>query len=105
MIMYKVKKVLNHNLYEEYMITLLNESPVINTIIKKLLNQLLSNTNNNNNLNLKNVFSKIKSYYYDNNSNKYFLLFNKRSSILNSLSKNTIFWQILPIYASLQPPQ
>ena len=84
------QKVLNHNLYEKYMITLLNESPVINTIIQNLLSKLLSNNNNNGNCNLKNVFSKINSYYYDKNSTKYYLLFNKRSNILNCLVNNYI---------------
>ena len=85
------QKVLNHHLYEKKIITILNESPVINVIIVKLLNQLLS-TNSNGNNNLKNLLSKIKSYYYDQNSTTYYLLFNNRSSILNSLANNSLFY-------------
>ena len=83
------QKVLNINSYEEYVIKLLKESSVKNTIIQKLLNHLFSNHNNNNsNSSSKSLFNKIKSFYYDKNSENYFLFFNKNSSILNSVANN-----------------
>ena len=88
------QKVLNHHLYENYIIKLLLGSSVKNTVIQNLLNYSFANNNNsnnnnnnNNNINQKN-FLKIKSYYYDKNSETYYSLFNKRSSIFNSLYNN-----------------
>ena len=89
--LYLIKqKVLNHHLYENYMIKLLLGSSVNNTIIQNLLNYSFVNNNNNsnyNNINQKN-YMKIKSYFYDNNSKTFYSLFNKRSSLLNGLNNN-----------------
>ena len=84
------QKVLNHHLYENYMIKLLLGSSVNNIIIQNLLNYSFANNNNNtnyNNINQKN-YMKIKSYFYDKNSKTYYLLFNKRTSLLNGLINN-----------------
>ena len=87
--LYLIKqKVLDHHLYEMYMVNLLCGSSVKNTIIQNLLNHLLANHSNNSNNNQKNLFGKIKYYYYDKKSDNFYLLFNKRSNILNSLANN-----------------
>ena len=85
------QKLINHQLYENYMITLLN-GPVINNLIIKLLNQLSLNHIIGNN-------QKIKSYYYDKNSKKYYLLFNKRTSVLSHLYNNFLNFKIMGNYS------
>ena len=82
--LYLIKqKILNQHLYDNYMIKILNGSSVINVIIQNLLNHLFASINNKtNNINQKNSLYKINPYYYDKNSKDYYLLFNRRSSIL-----------------------
>ena len=89
------QKVLNYHLYESYIIKLLLESSTNNVIIQNLLNHLFSNNNNNgnNNINQKN-FYKIKTYYYDKNSEIYYSLFNKRSSKLKGLENNYLNYKL-----------
>ena len=75
------QKVINLQLYENYMIKLLNGSSISNEIILNLLNQL-------------EPINNIKSYYYDNNSSKYYyLLFNRQSSQLNSLYNKYLYYK------------
>ena len=78
------QKVINNNIYENYMIKLLIENSTNNTIIQKLLNHLINNNSNS----PKSPFNKIKSYFYDKNSKNFYLLFNEKSSILKSLTNN-----------------
>ena len=84
--LYLIKqKILNQHLYDDYMIKLLNGSSVTNVIITNLLKHLFaSNNNTKNNINQKNTVCKINTYYYDKNSKNYYLLFNRRSSVLCS---------------------
>ena len=69
------QKVINNNIYENYMIKLLTENSTNNTIIQKLLNHLINNNSNS----PKSPFNKIKSYFYDKNSQNFYLLFNEKS--------------------------
>jgi uncharacterized protein YnzC (UPF0291/DUF896 family) len=87
--LYLIKqKVLEHNLYDNYMVKILCESSVQNNIIQNLLKHLFSNNSSSNNQ--KYFHSKIKYYYYDNNSKNYYLLFNENSNILKGLANNYI---------------
>ena len=79
------QKVLEHNLYDNYIAKILCESSVENTIIQNLLKRLFANNSSNNQ---KNLHSKIKYYYYDKNNNNYYLLFNKNSNVLKGLANN-----------------
>ena len=79
------QKFINNNIYENYMIKLFTESSIINVIIQKLSNDLINNNGNS----PKSPFNQIKSYYYDKNSEKFYLLFNEKSRILNSLINNS----------------
>jgi hypothetical protein len=78
------QKVINNNIYENYMIKLLTENSTNNTIILKLLNHLINNNSNS----PKSPFNKIKSYFYDKSSKNFYLLFNEKSSILKCLTNN-----------------
>jgi len=78
------QKVINNNIYENYMIKLLTENSTNNAIIQKLLNHLINNNSNS----PKSPFNKIKSYFYDKNSKTFYLLFNEKSSILKCLTNN-----------------
>ena len=82
------QKVLEHNLYDNYMVKILCQSSVQNDIIRNLLKHLFAN--NGRSSNEKNFHSRIKYYYYDTNSKNYYLLFNKNSNILKGLSNNYI---------------
>jgi hypothetical protein len=87
--LYLIKqKVLEHNLYDNYMAKILCESSVQNTVLQNLLKHLFANNGNSNNQ--KNFHCKIKYYYYDINSKNYYLLFNQNSNILKGLANNYI---------------
>ena len=96
--LYLIKqKILNQHLYDNYMIKLLTGSSVINVIIQNLLNHLFASNNNkaNNNINQKNSSYKINPYYYDKNSEDYYLLFNRGSSILCSFYSKYLIAKIV----------
>ena len=82
-------KLINIDLYKEYITNLLNQSSVVNTIIRNLIKSLSSN-NNSSNYDSKKKSSKriLPLYYNDKISNSFYLLFNKKTSILIDMAKN-----------------
>ena len=82
------QKLINVDLYENYLINLLKRSSVINYTIHYLLNNLLS-SNYINVLYNKNSFKKIDKFLHRNKINEnYYLLFNNKTSILMSMALN-----------------
>ena len=83
------QKLINIYLYQEYMFNLLNQSSVVNNIIHHLLNRLLSSNNYPNHEYNKNSFRKIQSFISNQKFyNNYYLLFNKKTSILIDMARN-----------------
>lgn len=79
------QKLINIDLYENYIINLLNKSSVENLTVQNLLNALISN----NYINLSNVFKKLDKFLHKNKINKnYYLLFNSKTSILIDMATN-----------------
>ena len=82
------QKLINIDLYEIYIINLLNRSSVENITIHNLLNNLLSSSYINILYN-KNTFKKLEKFLYKNRINEnYYLLFNNKTSILISMATN-----------------
>ena len=82
------QKLINVDLYENYIINLLEQSSAINIVIHNLLNNLL-NSNYINALYNKNSFKKLDKFLHKNKINEnYYLLFNNKKSILMSMALN-----------------
>ena len=83
------QKLINIDLYQEYMLNILNKSSVINTTVHHLLKTLLSSNNYSNHEYNKNSFKKISVFISNNKSyNNYYLLFNEKTSIFIDMAKN-----------------
>ena len=82
------QKLINVDLYENYIINILKRSSVINITIHNLLNNLLSG-NYINVLYNKNSFKKLDKFLHKNKINEnYYLLFNSKTSSLMSMALN-----------------
>ena len=83
------QKLINIDLYQEYMLNIFNQSSVINTTVHHLLKTLLSSNNYSNHEYNKNSFKKISVFISNNKSyNNYYLLFNEKTSIFIDMAKN-----------------
>ena len=83
------QKLINIYLYQDYMFNILNQSSVVNNIIHHLLKTLLSSNNYANHEYNKNSFRKIALFISNPKLyNNYYLLFNKKTSILIDMAKN-----------------
>ena len=82
-------KLINFDIYQEYMMNILNQSSVVNTMVHSLLKAIMSNNihiNQDNNLDF---FKKIGPLISNSKLFKiYYSLFNKKTSILIDMAKN-----------------
>ena len=82
-------KLINIDLYQEYIMNLLNQSSVVNTTIHNLLKSLSSNYNSANYETKKNSFKRMLSHYCNAKvCDIIYLLFNSKTSILMDMAKN-----------------
>ena len=94
------QKLINYSLYESYIIDLFSKSSVIVSNVQNMLKSLFSSNNTINGINIKNYFSKIRSFMYNTKSCKnYYLLFNPKTSILinNGMNLNYIYKDIFSL--------
>ena len=84
------QKLINLDLYENYMFKLLHGTSVINTTVHHLLKNILSSNNNVINYGEnKNSLKKLSAFIFSKNTNNnYYLLFNQKTSILMNMAKN-----------------
>ena len=88
------QKLINIELYQNYMLDLLNQSSVVNRTVQHLLKTLLSSSNSSNHDYSKNSFKKMNVFISNSKSyNNYYLLFNQKASIFidNAMNYNSLY--------------